>query len=180
MFCSAGDDWFCMLQLGVMSDWCSCILQPVVTISAAAQSTLPDALKISVSMARLATGTALQALTLIASDTQARQASTASACELLLHMAAALMQHVTQQQRSPTMHVTAAEEIYIEELAVVAPCCQAVAIVARGGHLPALQQMPGEEMIVSLLQSWKSQGSIQVSHMTLHTSCGKKCTCCVA
>lgn len=147
-------------------------LQSVVAISAAAQSTLPDALKKKLFMAHLATNTALQALTLIASDTQTRQTSTAPALELLLHMAAALMQHVTQRQHSPTIHVTAAEEVYIEELAVVASCCQAVADVARGGHLPPVQQMPGEEMIVSLLQSWESQGNVQVSHMSPHMARG--------
>ena len=90
-------------------------------------------------------------------------------------MAAALMQHGTQQQQynHTSVPMSAAEEVYIEELAVVASCCQAVAGVVSGHRLPALQQLPGEELVVSLLQSWESQGSVQVLHISPSGSCAE-------
>ena len=135
----------------------------MVAISAAAQSTLPDTLKKKLSMAHLAVATALQALTLIASDTQTRHSSSAPALELLVDMVVRLMQHALQQRRKPAVDVSADEEVCMEELALVASCCQAIASVDSGRRLPGLQQLPGEDLVVSLLQRRESQDNIQVS-----------------
>lgn len=149
----------------------------VVVVSAAPQSTLPNSLKQQLSMAHLATATALQALTLIASDSHTPARQTSSALEVLLHMVANILQHVTQQQQRPTTTVvSAAEEVYVEELAVVAACCQAVASVARERGSPAVQQLPREELVVSLLQARELQSRIQVSDSFLDM-CSFCCRC---
>lgn len=115
-------------------------------------------------MAHLAVATALQAFTLIASSTQARHTSSAPALELFVHMVAKLMQHVLRPQgiSTPTANTAAAEEICIEELTMVASCCEAAASVGCEGQLPGLQQLLGEELLLKLLQHRESQDQIQV------------------
>ena len=140
-------------------------MQVVVAISAAAQSTLPATLRKKLTMAHLAVATALQAFTLIASNTQARHTSSAPALELFVHMVAKLMHHVLHPQstRTPTAH---AEEICIEELTVVASCCEAVARVGSEGKVPGQQQLAGEEpyLLLKLLQQRQSQSQSQSQH----------------
>ena len=114
-------------------------------------------------MASLAVATALQAITLIASNTQARPTSSAPALDLLVDMVVKLMQHVLQPQNTGG---STAEEIRIEELAIVASCCEAVITCDGGALLPGLHQLSGEQLLLSLLQRRESQDSIQVQRMS--------------
>lgn len=141
-----------------------CFVQVVVAISAAAQSTLPDNIKKKLAMAHLAVATALQAFTLVASNTQARHTSSAPTLELFVHMVAKLMHHVLRPPGTsiPTASAKAAEEVCIQELNVMASCCEAVASVASKGKVPGLQQLPGEELLLNLSQRRESQHKIQV------------------
>lgn len=161
-----------MLQ-ELTNELCLILLQAVVAISAAAPPTLSDSLKKKLDMASLAVATALQALSLIASDSQARHTSSAPALDLFVDMIAQLMQHVLQPQNMtpPATAVSTAEEVRMEELAIVACCCEAVASCDGGAQLPGLHGLPGEELLLNLLQRRESQYSVQVqlaSHCMLH------------
>ena len=131
----------------------------MVAISAAAPSTLSDSLTEKLAMANLAVATALQALTLLTSNAQARHTSSAPALELFVDMVLKLIQNVLQPQH---MSGSIAEEVCMEELTIVASCCGAVASCDSGALLPGLSQLPGEELLLNLLQRRESQDSIQV------------------
>ena len=119
-------------------------------------------------MANLAVATALQALAFIGSDTEGRHTSSAPALDLLVDMVVKLMQHVLQSQHlsRPTTSVSTAEEVCMEELAIVAACCEAVASCDCGAQLPGLHRLPGEKLLLNLLQRRESQESIQVQLMS--------------
>lgn len=118
-------------------------------------------------MAHLAVATALQAFTLIASNTQARHTSSAPALELFVHMVGKLMHHAMRPHgtSTPTANAAAAEEICVEELTAVASCSEAVASVGSEDKLPGQQQLPGEELLLNLLQHRESQDKVQVPHI---------------
>ena len=157
---------------------CLIFLQAVVAISAAAPSMLPDGLRRKLALADLAVDTALQALTLVASDTQTRHSSSASALDLFGDMIVKLMRHVLQPHKTgiATISGSSAEEVEVrmEELAIVASCCQAVARCGSGAQLPGLHQLPGEKLLLNLLQRRaESHDSIQVQLISccMHIIC---------
>lgn len=149
---------------------CLTFLQAVVAISAPAPSMLPDSLTRKLAMANLAVDTALQALTLIASDAQTRHSSSAPALDLFGDMVVKLMRHLLQPRKIGTATVSgsSAEEVEVrmEELAIVASCCQAVARCHTGAQLLGLQHLPREKLLLNLLQRRESQDSIQVQLMS--------------
>ena len=131
----------------------------MVAISAAAPSTLSDSLTEKLAMANRAVATALQALTLLSSDAQARHTRSAPALNLFVDMILKLIRNVLKPQH---MSGSIVEEVCMEELAIVASCCGAVASCGCKALLPVLHQLPGEELLLNLLQRRESQDSIQV------------------
>ena len=140
-------------------------LQAVVAISAAAQSLLPDGLQKQLNQAHLAVTTALQALTLLAGNASTSPSSRASSIEVLVNMVADLMQHALAKHTWPVASLS--EELYVEQVAVLAACCRAVASMGSSQQVSGLRRLPGEELTVSLLEHRESsQHMIQVSQVS--------------
>ena len=78
-------------------------------------------------------------------------------------MATELMQRALAKRSQPVGDASATEELYVEQLAVLAACCRAVASMNSSQQVCGAGQLPGEELIVSLLEWWESgQHTLQV------------------
>ena len=149
-------------------------MQAVAAISAAAPSLLPHSLQQKLCLAQLAVTTALQALSLIAHNTGSGDICSTSGLEALLSMAAELMQRAVTRPSGSTAQGSAAAELYVEQLTLVAACCQAVAGVKDVKQVTGWQQLPQEELVIALLEQQEHSQSlteVQVNIDCTHWGC---------